>query len=387
MMPILAFRPSTRFAWKINGNAKPVEYEITLSEDSVFTSSYFILKGITDTVLSIWNLKINTTYFWKVNATDADGHFFSSPAFSFTTPDAWPRMIYIDGTTNVRDIGGRRNMDGVMIKQGVFYRSAEFNQTFNITSMGIEQLKSLGIVCEIDLRNVFENPLPLPIPLIRYFRPTTNGDDGILDYEYGLINTASMYRDVFREIAKSENYPMICHCRLGADRTGTVAALLEAILGCSEQHIDEDYIWTSLSVSGVRDTASPEWRGMMSYLKSFDRKDSTIQAGAWNYLREQGVTVDELISIRKIFLGDDSLPYFADISRIRSSSHRLFPRYGIRQCFINSFPYRINSAEIKSVFSISGRKIGKFPSEKKRRGRNALPSSSIPRGVVIIMDK
>ena len=214
-------------------------------------------------------------------ATDSQGSRWGSPVLSFKTPDAWPRMIYIDGTTNVRDIGGRRNMDGLMIRQGLFYRGAEFNQTYTVTPKGIEQLKQLGIVCEIDLRNSTENPMPLPMQLKRYFCPTTNEGGGILDYEYGLVSTPGLYRDVFREMADSRNYPMICHCRLGADRAGTVVALLEALLGCSEQQMGENYIWTSLSVNGIRDTAFPEWRGVITHLKSFDKQDSTVQAGAW----------------------------------------------------------------------------------------------------------
>jgi protein-tyrosine phosphatase len=299
----------TQFAWSAQGNDGSIVYDMSLSEDSIFTTTDLVAKGLTDTMLSVWNLKINTLYYWKISIMDGLNNVGNTSIFSFTTSDAWPRMIYIDGTTNVRDIGGRRNMDGLMIRQGIFYRSAEFNQTYIVTPKGIAQLKQLGIVFEIDLRNSGENPLPLPLLSVRYMRPITDSGAGIAEYKSGLVSTPQLYRDVFKEIANSSNYPLICHCRLGADRTGTVVALLEAILGCSEQQMGEDYVWTSLSIIGRRDTASQEWRDVISYLKSFDNPNSTIQAGAWNYLQVQGMTVDELIAIRKIFLDDDHQPF------------------------------------------------------------------------------
>jgi protein-tyrosine phosphatase len=310
----------TNFAWSIQGNAHSPSYTLSVSEDSIFDIADIIANNLTDTMFPVWNLKINTPYYWRISARDSQSNAWNSPVFSFTTPDAWPRMIYVDGTTNVRDIGGRRNMGGLMIRQGLFYRSAELNVGYSATPKGLEQLKKLGIVCEIDLRGTDENPQIAMPWLRRYVRPVDGSGGGISSYLDGLTRTAGLECVVFKELSDPVNYPLILHCRIGADRTGTIVAVLEALLGCSEQQMGQNYIWTSLSSVGLRDTASVDWHDVISYLKSFDKQNATVQAGAWNYLQSIGMTVKELIAIRKIFLGDDRQPFPA-LASLRQSNH------------------------------------------------------------------
>jgi protein-tyrosine phosphatase len=218
-------------------------------------------------------------------------------------------MLYIDGTTNVRDIGGMTTPEGNLIRQGLIFRSAEINQTYTVTPKGLDQLYRLGIVCEIDLRNSSENPRIVMPWLRRYIRPVNDDGSGMEPYLYGLKNTTGPIRSVFKELAITQNYPVFLHCRIGADRTGTITALLEALLGCSEQQMGMDYTWTSLSVNGIRDTTLVDWRDMIQYFRSFDKETATVQRGCWNYLQSIGVSVKELIAIRKIFTNDDRQPY------------------------------------------------------------------------------
>ena len=353
----------TNFAWSVQGNSQPLAYTLFVSEDSAFDSADIVVSDYTDTMFPLWNVKIATPYYWKITGKDSSNNEWNSPVFSFTTSDAWPRMIYIDGTTNVRDIGGRRTMDGFMIKQGVFYRSAELNESFPITEKGIGQLMALGIACEIDLRNSSENPQAVLPPSVRYIRPVTELGGGIIEYQPGLVATASLYRDVFKQMADKKNYPMICHCRLGADRAGTVTAVLEALLGCSEHQMGLNYQWTSLSVIGVRDTTYIEWKDIISYLKSFDKQNATVQAGAWNYLQTIGMTVDELMAIRTTFIDDDRQPYpelsIKPYARIpRTIQHRQS-----RQYFLHSsrgFIVMKKGVRRIKVFDLSGKKIWEF---------------------------
>jgi protein-tyrosine phosphatase len=299
----------THFIWNTTALPDPHTYSFLLSEDTALSSNRIAYSGITDTQCAVWNLKINTRYFWMVSARDSIGTVVSSTVYSFKTPVLWPRMVFIDGTTNVRDIGGRFNMDGVVVAQGLFFRSAEFNQTYTVTARGLDQLKQLGIVCEIDLRNSDENP-QIVMPWLRNFiRPVTENGGGMESYSSGLLNTPGTICTVFKVLADKRNYPMILHCRIGADRTGTIAALLEALLGLSELQMGQDYIWTSLSVNGIRDTAGGDWRDLITNIRSFDKEHGTIHQGCWNYLQKIGVTVNELIGIRKIFLNDDHQPF------------------------------------------------------------------------------
>ncbi len=349
----------TNFSWYRVGDTQTTVFDVFLSERSDFVINDIVACRLRDTSFQVWNLKINTPYYWKVTAVDGAGNQWSSRISLFTTADAWPRMIYIDGTTNVRDIGGRRTMDGFMIRQGIAYRSAEFNQTYTVTGKGFAQLMALGIACEIDLRNPNENPLAMLPPTVRYFRPITDSGAGILQYQPGLIQTPQLYRDVFRVMADQKNYPLIFHCRIGADRTGTVAALLEALLGCSEQQMGRDYQWTTLSINGTRDTTMVEWTDAMSYLKSFDKEHGTVQAGVWNYLQTIGMKVDELMAIRKIFIDDDRQPFPALAVKRRSGACETGPRPGKRyRLALRASPVIVeNGAGKTTMFGVSGKRL------------------------------
>jgi protein-tyrosine phosphatase len=271
-------------------------------------------------------------------------------------------MIYIDGVTNVRDIGGMVNKDGLMVRQGLYYRSGEFNDYNNITDLGIRQIMDLGIVCEIDLRYDYESAHAVLPSSVKYFRPyNSSGEGGLAPYQYGLRNYADQYRDVFKVMADSSNFPMVCHCIAGADRTGTVTALLEALLGCTELEMAVDYQWTSLSVWGIRDTAGYDWKGLMSEIKSYDKKNGTVQAGAWYYLLSKGLSVSGLKSIRKIFLNDTVQPYPDTPDAI--DGKKITVNYTTRaKCFLydnRCFTVGPETRRI-DVFDLSGKRIWKF---------------------------
>ena len=58
---------------------------------------------------------------------------------------------------------------------------------------------------------------------------------------------------IFDILAQETSYPLYFHCIHGADRTGTLAVLIEGLLGVSEEDIVKDYELTSFnSKSGQR---------------------------------------------------------------------------------------------------------------------------------------
>ncbi|MBN1603723.1 MAG: tyrosine-protein phosphatase [Chitinispirillaceae bacterium] len=348
----------TRFLWNTINATGPHTYNFLLAEDTAFTNNRISCTGITDTQCAVWNLKINTNYFWMVSATDSSGTVVNSAIYVFKTPDLWPRMIFIEGTTNVRDIGGRVTMDGKVVAQGLFYRSAEFNQTYTVTTRGLDQLRQLGIVSEIDLRNSSENP-QIVMPWLRNFiRPVTDNGGGMDSYSSGLLYTSGTICTVFKALADKRNYPLILHCRIGADRTGTIAALLEALLGMSELQMGQDYIWTSLSVNGIRDTASVEWKDLMTNLRSFDKEHGTIHQGCWNYLQTIGVSVKELIAIRKIFINDDHQPFPELSVRDRHNRKSISPCKS-KYCLTLSELALTNRKQlnVSDIFDLTGKKV------------------------------
>jgi hypothetical protein len=114
------------------------------------------------------------------------------------------------------------------------------------------------------------------------------------------------YRQLFSTLAVKENYPIYMHCTGGADRTGTVSFLLNAMLGVSELECIQDYELTSFSVYEERNTRSGPYA---KYYEEFRAQldayaGDTLQEKAEAYLIRIGVTKAEIDSIKAIMHGE-----------------------------------------------------------------------------------
>ena len=184
-------------------------------------------------------------------------------------PTGQVRMIYADttyGTTyragNFRDIGGW-TCDGGTLAYGKIIRGCRLNGgSVRINNTDKAMFRNLiGIKDEIDLRsatearnlvngeyvNITESVFGSDIGYIH--KPISNYSTGIdLSTETGRTS-AGYYKDVFKRIIEDlgSNKPVYLHCMAGADRTGTVSAILEAICGVSRSDIDKDYEMTSFT--------------------------------------------------------------------------------------------------------------------------------------------
>jgi len=138
--------------------------------------------------------------------------------------------------SNCRDLGGWK-CDGGRVKYGVVIRSARLPKGLTKTGPVASILRDdVGVTLEIDLKN--ETPY------------TTLGWRGmkVLMYGYASILTdAKGYKDTFAAILSEliKGGCVLMHCNAGADRTGTVSALLLGLLGVSEADIIKDWELTS----------------------------------------------------------------------------------------------------------------------------------------------
>ena len=112
------------------------------------------------------------------------------------------------------------------------------------------------------------------------------------------------YKNVFSALAVRENYPIYMHCTGGADRTGTVSFLLNALLGVDESDLIHDYEFTSFSFYGVRDSKTGFYADYFipfrNTLETFEGE--TLAEKTASYLLSIGVTQDEIDSIRSILI-------------------------------------------------------------------------------------
>ena len=107
--------------------------------------------------VEIYNLLLGESYSWTVS--DDSGKCIKEGKFIVSQDP--PRNLYIDGVTNVRDLGGWIGENGERIKQGLVYRSARLNENEStkslLTEKGRKALASLEIKSEIDLRKIVDN--------------------------------------------------------------------------------------------------------------------------------------------------------------------------------------------------------------------------------------
>ena len=248
-------------------------------------------------------------YAWKVVADD--GSCESEERF-FTTLDEYPRLIYAQGTANVRDIGGATTIDGKRVLQGRIYRGgaleSDIDFQYKVTPRGIHTLKDvLKIKTEIDLRdeaygNRKQSELGEDVNLI--VLPT---------YAYGSFFEEWRYPHIKRQMeifADENNYPMHIHCVAGADRTGMVVYWLYVLLKVRTEDIMLDYSITSLSMCDIRSRPN-----LMRYRNSLLTQEELQMLSEEEIIELASVRVEELFinkcgvspediqKIKKIFLG------------------------------------------------------------------------------------
>jgi hypothetical protein len=295
LLPVDRSQPRpVEFAWErpaIEGDS--LRYELLISKDQDFTDPVRV-NDLKDTHARVWNLQIGTRYYWKVTAARDAQKLAASSVGEFTTHPQAPRWLSIPGITNVRDIGGWTTQEGQKIRQGMVYRSSEMNSHLELTAKGQEiLLKQLGIRTDLDLRGSDEVCQPA-LPGTHYINVPLQPYAHIAEDLY-----QPMYRQVFQVLADPAIYPVIIHCWGGADRTGTVIFLLEALLGVDLESLIRDYELTSLSIWGERRHTSEEFSAFLEYLSHLGESN---QESVEQYLLSVGVSAAELESIQKILV-------------------------------------------------------------------------------------
>lgn len=243
--------------------------------------------------VQVLNLVPETTYVWQV----ADG-----PKSTFVTGNG-PRFMFVDGTTNVRDLGGWRGFDCKRIRYGNIYRGSELDSHCDLTEQGARTMvDEMAVRTDLDLRGKGEiAPLQGKRVLVPY------GVDWchIPEAPYDNIFSEEWhdgYRQIFTLLTNPEAYPIYFHCWGGADRGGTVAFMIEALLGVSKHDLFLDYELTSLSPWSTRSRNYPPFQKMVATLEEKGAGD--LHAGVETYLKEVGITDEQINTIRAMLLED-----------------------------------------------------------------------------------
>jgi len=186
--------------------------------------------------LDVEDLFMGTEYYYQIIAHRAT-RTVKSNVFTFTTAHL-PRTISLPATyrdTNCRDIGGYYTEDGnYRIKQGVAYRSAEVQHC--TAEAKNKLLYKMGIKTELALHSATTPDLGDAVNFITVESPHYVNYGGI-HYAFAAQHLAT----ALLTFADANNYPILFHCQLGRDRTGTLAFLLGALCGVGQQDLFLDF--------------------------------------------------------------------------------------------------------------------------------------------------
>lgn len=261
---------------------------LTLADNADYSAASATTYPARTTLCEVQNLMPLREYYYKVATSDGD----ILTCGSFTT-EGTVRMIHASSVSNIRDIGGWQNCDGNRLRYGSIFRGSEMNVGQEITEADRQKLLDLGIRAEIDLRN-YKNAsgnntysaLGADIPYL--FANLDRWSDNTLQLD--VTKWSNIMKFLVRHVCADE--PVYFHCRVGADRTGCLAQLLQGLLGLSRDQMYHDYELTSFSTAGER--RKEKLDPAVDYILQ-NTKGSTQQMHYFNFINQTlGIAVTDL---------------------------------------------------------------------------------------------
>ena len=230
------------------------------------------------------------------------------------------RWAKVENIPNFRDVGGFTNRYGRLLRRGVFYRSAGWNDNAKtpkdrpqsewtkgksrLTESGRRKaLESLGLRTDLDLRSeaecwgMTESPLG---PQIAW----EHVPFGHYDEISGSRRREDAVKRAFAILADPERRPLVFHCIGGADRTGTLAFCIQALCDVDDDTLVKDWELTGCYTA----------RSSLVHEDCIDRlQDSLLRhPGAdtkervRSFLRSCGVSDSTMDAVRSALLGEET---------------------------------------------------------------------------------
>ncbi len=339
-----------KLEWR--GGKGPYEVKVELGDKTVFATN------LMETTVDVWNLEIAREYTWTVcgDGACARGHF--------RTRDQAPRVMYVPDVPNIRDLGGRIGLNGRRVKQGMAYRAAGLNNNASIYFSCSETLKMYkdGVLEQkfgkegrkmkerIDRDKsalTFDPKAPYLRKMLKKdekdWKPGHNNmtaeglrianvefgwksdidlrsdiecwgmkgspaGENVKWWHYSSLSYAGMatekgkeaFKKVFRVFLDERNYPLDFHCIGGADRTGAVAFILNALLGVSDEELDKDWEFTVFIYNDQNFGHKTRFDKLRKVFDAYPGANTREKVEA--YVKELGFTDADIEKFRSIML-------------------------------------------------------------------------------------
>jgi len=177
---------------------------------------------------------------------------------------AGERRIHLDGTPNLRDLGGYLTADGRRTRWGCLFRSSQLS---DLSETDLQRLQDLRLDLVFDLRRELEQEAhPAMLPTVNQPRlvslPIAPGnqqnlmqsawegprtrqamEDFMIEVNTRLADSQTeKFAAMFASILDTPTANLLVNCAAGKDRTGFAVALILSALGVGESIIFRDYL-------------------------------------------------------------------------------------------------------------------------------------------------
>lgn len=200
----------------------------------------------------------------------------------------WIKSAY---ASNVRDLGGWP-CDGGTVRYGLLFRGGEVTASDRAVLV-----QECGARHELNLRGAEEaNRTTSPLGSDVWFYCPTN-------FVWYSLTDKATWKEILLYVieAVTHNEPVYFHCSAGADRTGTVACILEAILGMSQSDIDKDYELTCFSTgtgtdANARRRNETDWKNLIAAING--HSGASFRDKAVNFATSCGIPISRINAFR-----------------------------------------------------------------------------------------
>ena len=263
------------------------------------------------------NLKRATTYYYQlVNGEEV------SQMGNFDTAD-YTRVMSMGGVNNVRDLGGYMTSYGVRTRQGLIFRGYEINEKGWSGGHNASYTPETQLVAERDMNLGLE--LDLRAKSGTYQAKQENSAVQGVEYKRCAINSYAKFisdpnktseeenadrnlpQEIFEALANADQKHVYFHCWGGADRTGTIAFLLNAICGVSYTDLIIDFEITSQTNNTrchMHNSSSaffPQFLYNFTQIEGFDF-NKTVNENAVTLLKKVGVSDETIEKVREVMI-------------------------------------------------------------------------------------
>ena len=251
------------------------------------------------------NFRVGTAYRWGL---DVKGK--GSATARFVTEDVPPRLVRVPGVPNLRDLGGWKTADGRRVRQGLLYRSANLCENAaeckerpprtRMTPTTCHYMtNALGIRTELDLRSPRECEGLVVSPLGQSVRRVE-----ISSGSYGQMNqpwAKEACRKGLELVSDAKQLPLLFHCSGGRDRTGTLAFIVNGLLGVSAEDLARDWDATALW-DNERDwfNRSNSYAALLAVMEKYPGE--TLNERIEAYVKSTGFGDADIVRLRALLL-------------------------------------------------------------------------------------